>query len=101
MDEKETEFEHECMRYLRNLSGKFHGLLKTVNRIKDGMETLQSSVLALGNANSQAYKQVQVVVNHLTEKTDEVVQDLSSAMGTLRASAFDPDDFADINIYKV
>lgn len=100
MDEKETEFEHECMRYLRNLSGKFYNMLKTVNRIKDGMETLQSSVLALGNANCRAYRQVQVVVNHLTDKTDEVVQDLSSAMGTLRGSTFDPDDFADINLHK-
>ena len=85
-------FEKECMLYLRNLSGKFWNLNKLVEKLIDGQELLQASILAIGAANGCAYDQVKVVIDHLACRTNEVVQDLSSAMGTMRVDVFDPEE---------
>ena len=85
-------FEKECMLYLRNLSGKFWNLNKLVEKLIDGQELLQASILAIGAANGCAYDQVKVVIDHLARRTSEVVQDLSSAMGTMRVDVFDPEE---------
>jgi hypothetical protein len=84
-----TPFEREVMRYLRNLAVKFHYLAEQ-------MQTLQATVLSLGHANGTAYKQVKTVINELAESTSTVVDDLSCAMGTMRAVGWD--DYEDLEI---
>ena len=86
-----SRFESEVLSYLRNLASKFHYLADKVRLIQKGQECLQSSVMKLGQANSEAYKRVKLVVNDLASKTSTVVSDLSYAMGTVRCCDFDPD----------
>ena len=83
-------FEKECMLYLRNFSAKLCWLTKTVDQLVDAQATLQSSVISLGHANGKAYGQVKMVIDHLAGATNEVVQDLSSAMGTMRCDVWEP-----------
>ena len=77
-------FEHEVMRYLRNLSTKLYQTNRRVLRNQESLEVLQSTMLSFGQANGTAYKQLKKVVNSLGESTKQVVDDLSDCMGNIR-----------------
>ena len=87
-------FEHEVMRYLRNLANKCNQMHRGMLRQQEALEILQSTMLSFGQANGTAYKQLKEVVNSLGASTKRVVDDLSDCMGNIRF--LDWDTYGDV-----
>ena len=60
-----------------------------LRRMELSQKRMEKVVMGLGKANSEAFKQCKVVIEHLTEAVDSTRQDLSEYGGTITASTWD------------
>ena len=81
----------EVLKYLRNLSAKFHYMCTKVENLDKRLDKIETILMSGFRATGTAFKQTKEVVQAVVNETRDVREDLAEYGGVIESSTyFDP-----------